>query len=214
MATTTRRRAAWGSLTRDRVVEAAERVVRSGGFEQMTIRSLAADLGVAPMSLYRHVRDKDDLLDEVVDRLLRRRWKPRASGEDWVAYVTEAAERFREFLVSQPAALHVYLSHPVTSPTAMERMGALLSALESGGFDEESALRAYSAVHTYTIGFAALEASRARSSRAGGSSGRTSRGMERKLATFTTPRRFSEGLGFLLDGIDRSRRPAQRRTRG
>jgi AcrR family transcriptional regulator len=36
----------------------------------MTIRSLAAELGVAPMSLYRHVRDKDDLSDEVVDRFL------------------------------------------------------------------------------------------------------------------------------------------------
>jgi AcrR family transcriptional regulator len=45
----------------------------------MTIRSLAAELGVAPMSLYRHVRNKDDLIDEVVDRLLARAWKPGAS---------------------------------------------------------------------------------------------------------------------------------------
>ena len=51
---------------------------QGGGYEQMSIRSLADELGVAPMSLYRHVRDKDDLLDEVVDRLLAKAWRPSA----------------------------------------------------------------------------------------------------------------------------------------
>lgn len=46
--------------------------MREGRSDQMTIRSLATELGVAPMSLYRHVRDKDDLCDEVTDGLLAR----------------------------------------------------------------------------------------------------------------------------------------------
>ena len=78
----------------------------------MSIRSLAADLGVAPMSLYRHIRDKDDLLDEVVDRLLARVWRPAAAEDDWQVWVIEAAANLRHFLVTQPAALHVYLSIP------------------------------------------------------------------------------------------------------
>ena len=126
----------------------------------MSIRSLAASLGVAPMSLYRHVRDKDDLLDEVVDRLLAGAWRPAAAEDDWQAWMTEAASRLRDFLVSQPAALHVYLSHPVVSPAAIERMTAMMGVLRRTGIDEETARSAYGALHTYTIGFAALEASR------------------------------------------------------
>jgi hypothetical protein len=61
-------RAPWGSISREDIVDAAVTIVEAGGYEEMPIRSLAADPGVAPMSLYRHIRDKDDLLNEVVDR--------------------------------------------------------------------------------------------------------------------------------------------------
>src|SRR5438270_803434 len=87
-------RTPWGTITREQIIDVATRAIRTaGGYEQMTIRSLAADLGVAPMSLYRHVRDKDDLLDEVVDRLLARAWKPRCDTSDWRAWVVEAADK-------------------------------------------------------------------------------------------------------------------------
>lgn len=95
-----RSRVPWGTISREQVLEAATRVVKAGGYEEMTIRSLAAELGIAPMSLYRHVRDKDDILDEVVDRLLARAWRPRAKKSDWQAWVAEAADRLRRFLVA------------------------------------------------------------------------------------------------------------------
>jgi len=201
MATKRKNRAGWGTITRELVVDAATRTVRAGNFEKMTIRRLAAELGVAPMSLYRHVRDKDDLLDEVVDRMLARRWRPKTDPGDWTAWTKEAAERFRNFLMAQPAALHVYLDHPVISPTAIERMETMLDVLRSAGFDEQSARRAYGTIHTYAIGFAALEASRARSAKAGEVGGE----IAEQLASYTTPRQFSEGLAFLLDGIERQR---------
>lgn len=201
MPTKRKQRAGWGTITRDQVIEAAARTVTAGKFEKMTIRGLAAELGVAPMSLYRHVRDKDDLLDEVVDRMLAKRWRPKADPGDWTAWTKEAAERFRDFLIAQPAARHVYLDHPVISPAAIARMGTMLDVLRSAGFDEESARRAYGTVHTYTIGFAALEASRARSATAGEVGGE----IAEQLASYTTPRQFSEGLAFLLEGIERQR---------
>ena len=63
-------RAPWGSISREEIVAAAAGIVAAGGYEEMSIRGLAASLGVAPMSLYRHIRDKDDLLGEITDRLL------------------------------------------------------------------------------------------------------------------------------------------------
>ncbi len=192
-------RAPWGSISRGQVVDAATRIVRQGGYARMTIRGLAAELRVAPMSLYRHVRDKDDLLAEVVDRLLAERWRPRGDPADWRAWTAEAAERLRAFLVEQPAALEVYLRRPVVSPAAVERMDAMLAVLGAGGLGHDEAERAYAAIQTYTIGFAALEASRADWTPPAEDPG----GLAARLGAFTTPRRFSEGLGFLLDGFER-----------
>jgi AcrR family transcriptional regulator len=172
--------------------------VKAGGYDQMTIRSLAADLGVAPMSLYRHVRDKDDLLDEVVDRLLANAWRPRSAKDDWRAWLADAADRLRRLLVAHPAALHVYLRHPVVSPAALARMEAMMAVLRRACADEEAAQRAYAAVHTYTIGFAALEASRA----AWAPPEAAAASLASELATYTTPAQFAESLRYLLDGIE------------
>src|SRR5512146_1037975 len=199
-------RAAWGSISRPEIVAAAGEAVMAGGYEEMSIRSLAASLGVAPMSLYRHIRDKDDLLGEVTDRLLAGAWRPAAAEDDWRAWITEAASRLRDFLVSQPAALHVYLSHPVVSPAAIARMNAMMGVLRRAGLSEEAARSAYGALHTYTIGFAALEASRTRSAPGNGDAGSedaegVDAGLSRRLAAYTTSKQFNQGLHYMLRGI-------------
>jgi AcrR family transcriptional regulator len=195
-------RAPWGSISREDIVAAAAGIVAAGRYEEMSIRSLAASLGVAPMSLYRHIRDKDDLLGEVTDRLLAGAWRPAAAEDDWQAWIIEAASRLRDFLVSQPAALHVYLRRPVVSPAAVERMNAMMSVLRRTGLSEEAARSAYGALHTYTIGFAALEASRAGSPPSDqGASDEDGGGLGRQLAAYTTTGQFIKGLHYLLQGI-------------
>ena len=190
-------RAPWGTISREQVVTAATNIVRAGGYEEMTIRSLATELGVAPMSLYRHVRDKDDILDEVVDRLLARVWRPSASKDNWEEWVTQAADKLRRFLVTQPAALHVYLRHPVVSPAAISRMNAMMDVLRRTLPDEDAARRAYAAIHTYTVGFAALESSRAGWTPADDNPN----GLAVQLAAYTTPQQFADGLRSLIQGI-------------
>jgi len=204
------RRAPWGTISREDIVQAAVEIVRAGGYEEMTIRSLAAELGVAPMSLYRHIRDKDDLLAEVVDRLLAPAWRPSAAEDDWQAWLIEAAAKLRHFLVTQPAALHVYLSHPVVSPAAVERMTTMLDVLRRTSADEATAQRAYGALHTYTIGFAALEASRAGWAPDGKED--ASR-LAQQLAAYTTTEQFIAGLRYLLEGIPGRRRSARPQIR-
>jgi AcrR family transcriptional regulator len=190
-------RAPWGTISRDQVVTTATKIVKAGGFQAMTIRSLAAELGVAPMSLYSHVRDKDDILDEVVDRLLARAWRPTASTDDWQAWMTEAADTLRRFLVNQPAAMYVYLRHPVVCPAAIARMDAMMGVLRTALGDEESAKRAYATIHTYTVGFAALEASRAGWT----PTDEQPNVLAVELAAFTSPQQFAEGLRHLLHGF-------------
>jgi hypothetical protein len=98
--------------------------------------------------------------------------------------------------------MHVYLSHPVVSPAAVARMEAMLQVLRPIVNDEDDAHRAYAAIHTYTVGFAALESSRARSM----STEKSSDSLARRLAAFSTPRQFSEGLNYVLLGIRHQRR--------
>lgn len=189
----------WGTLSRKQIVDAAMRIVERGDYETMTIRGLAAELGASPMSLYRHVRDRDDLLDDVVDRLLTKRWRPRAPESDWRRFVSEATERLRALIVEQPAALHVYLTHPVVSPAAMERMEAMLRALRGAGLSERAARRAYGALQTYAIGFAALEAGRA----GWRPPGEDLDDAAHFLASLTSRQQFNTGLQYLLDSIER-----------
>jgi AcrR family transcriptional regulator len=178
-------------------VEAATRIAAGGNYEQFTVRALADELGVSPMSLYRHIDSKDDLLDEVVDNLLGRIPAPSAPQSDWRGYLADAAVRFRRFLIRHPAALHVYLQHPVVSSAAVERMNAMVSVLRIAGCSDDEATRAYATIHTFTIGFAALEARRgAFVAPAVGSELRS------RLASFTTPKQFETGLAYVLDGIE------------
>lgn len=189
----------WGTLSRAQIVDAAVKIIERGDYENMTIRSLATELGASPMSLYRHVRDRDDLLDDVVDRLLAARWRPRAAESDWRKYVAEAAEKLRVLIVEQASALHVYLTHPVVSPAAVQRMDAMMRALRSAGLNERGARRAYGAVHTYTVGFAALEAGRA----GWNPPGDDADDVPHYLARLTSRQQFNTGLQYLLDSIER-----------
>jgi TetR/AcrR family transcriptional regulator, tetracycline repressor protein len=172
-------------------------VVREGRSEEMTIRSLAAELDVSPMSLYRHVRDKDDLLDEVTDGLLSDVWKPRTSRRDWQKWTADAADRLRSLLVSEPVALHVYLRRPVVSPTAITRMQTMLRVLKEAGFSDMAARRAYGVIHMYTIGFAAVESARRQSV----SDLDYDDEVTKELAKLTNPDQFKIGLALLLEGI-------------
>jgi TetR/AcrR family tetracycline transcriptional repressor len=85
-----------------------------------------------------------------------------------------------------------------------------MGVLRSAGFDEAGAKRAYAAVHTYTLGFAALEASRSRWAPPEGQLP----ALAKQLAAYTTVRQFSEGLNYMLDGLGKpSPGPDQKKPR-
>ena len=195
-------RSAWGSLSRDQIIDTAVRLLRTEGFEHITIRALAREMGVGPMSLYRHVTDKDDILEEVVERLLANRWRPRrgrGDRDDWKDWIADTADRLRRLLVDQPAALHVYLRRPVTSPSALARMEAVMDVLRDQLGSQAAAERVYGALQTYTIGFAALQASRK-----GWTPEEQGDPVARQLAAYATPAQFATGLRYLLDGAEAS----------
>src|SRR6476659_10827593 len=99
-------------LTRDRVLQAAIRLADEGGIESLTMRKLAAALGVEAMSLYNHVANKGDLVDGIVDVVVGEIELP--SAEDWEVAIREYAISAHEALLRHPWACSLVISPTTT----------------------------------------------------------------------------------------------------
>ena len=102
-------------LSRERVLRGAVSVADAGGIGALTIRSLATELGVKPMSVYHHVANKDEILDGIVDIVFSEIEMPKVGG-DWRSEVTLRAHSARRVLRLHPWATPLLESR--TSPGA------------------------------------------------------------------------------------------------
>src|SRR5580693_10792608 len=90
------------TLTRERVVAEALTVIGADGAAALSMRALAARLGVVPGALYRHVRSKEQLLDLVVDGVLAETDTRVGSTLSWTEQVKTLAHRLRAVLEDHP----------------------------------------------------------------------------------------------------------------
>jgi AcrR family transcriptional regulator len=160
MAMTTRnrdpraRRAA--ELSRERIAAAALALVDREGLEALSMRRLAQELGTGTMTLYGYVRDKDDLLDAVIDAAAA---ESPAWGEHdgpWRARLTSAMRELRRGLERHPVLIQLRLRRPIMTPGALRGTEAGLQALVEAGLDPAGAARAFRTLFLYTFGFAAF----------------------------------------------------------
>lgn len=192
-------------LTREEIVDAALAHADAGDLASVSARGLAAELGVTPMALYRHVRNKDEILMAVVDVLLERRGLPARPGRDWRGWLEDLARSLRALFLDHPVAVAVFTRQPVTTKAARRRLEVAVEILGSAGFEQADAVRIYAAVHTYTVGFCALEAARqaAARDRAPTGSGEIDEPAS-LIAAFVNDDQFVFGLQAMIAGIDPS----------
>lgn len=102
----------WGTLDRDRIVAAALDLARSDGLDGLTIRRLAEAVGASRMALYRHVRDKQELLDLVADEIA---WQavPEVGTDDWRAALRAVAAGLRAGYSQNPAFIELVVVRSV-----------------------------------------------------------------------------------------------------
>src|SRR5205085_4540353 len=94
-------------LTRARVVDAALRLMDAEGLEAVSMRRLGRELGVEAMSLYNHVRDKDDLLESICEQVMAEFAFPEPA-EDWVETGRRAARSWRRLLKDHPNVITLF----------------------------------------------------------------------------------------------------------
>jgi AcrR family transcriptional regulator len=140
-------------LSRERVLQAAIAHADQVGLEALTMRTLAEMLEVAPMALYRHVANKDDLIDAMVDVVFSEIGVP-AGGGDWKSAMRQRAIAVRDALSRHPWAIGQMESRRSPGPANLRHHDAVIGRLRAAGFDVEQAAHAYSLLDSYIYGFA------------------------------------------------------------
>ncbi len=144
-------------LSRARVLAAAVTVADAQGIAGLTIRSLAQQLGVKPMSVYHHVANKDEILDGIVDIVFSEIDLPTVEGQ-WRAEITKRASSARAVLRRHPWAIGLLESRTSPGPATLRHHEANLATLRSAGFSVEMTAHAYALIDSFVYGFALQEA--------------------------------------------------------
>jgi AcrR family transcriptional regulator len=143
-------------LTRELVVGAAQELIRRAGFDALTMRRLAAELNVTPMTLYTYVRDKDDLLDAVVDAVVTSELALEPKGGPWRDQMRELMRSIHRMLIANSFIVRLRLRGPLAGHRQLAVNDAGVRILTEAGFDKAQAARAYRALLVVTFGFAAF----------------------------------------------------------
>ena len=135
--TTARPRRARDSLSREIIVAAADRVVEREGLDRLTFQAIGEELGAHPTSIYRHFRDKDELLLALIDTLRARSYSgAMVRTDDWLADLRTQAHLIHDHYMRYP---EFALQMALRRPTDLASMEYSIGALRRGGFDREQA---------------------------------------------------------------------------
>jgi AcrR family transcriptional regulator len=139
-------------LSKDRVLRAAIKLADKSGIESLSMRKLAQELAVEAMSLYNHVRNKDDILNGMVDVVFSEIDMPSAAA-NWSMAMRQRAISARQALLRHPWAIGLMESRVQPGPATLRHHDAVLRSLRTAGFSVEMAAHAYSVLDSYIYGF-------------------------------------------------------------
>jgi AcrR family transcriptional regulator len=150
------------SVTPEAVLEAAHRLVHEGGPEALTMRSLAAELGVGTTAVYGQIGSKERLLVAVADFVLSEvrtdpSFRRRQDGEDGFRRLRALALEVRNVLVQHPDIHGILASELVVTPASIAIADACVSALAEIGFEGTKLTHAYNSWVAYVVGGTVLE---------------------------------------------------------
>jgi len=143
-------------LAVEQIVGAALRVGVAKGFESLTMRALAEELGVSAMAAYYHVPNKRALIELVIDAVLAAVEVPPEDYGAWDDRLYELQMRTAQALAAYPGVEPLVYSRPPTAQ-GWRLMDAYFAILRSAGFSRRNALVAFSIIHAYGLGRSLLE---------------------------------------------------------
>ena len=144
-------------LDREQVLRAALTLADTGGHEALSMRNLGKQLGVEAMSLYKHVANKEDILDGLVDIVFSEIAVPSPGEIDWRAAMRRRAISVREALNRHRWAVGLMEGRMRPGPASLRHHDAVMGCLREAGFPFRAAVHASSVMDAYIYGFALQE---------------------------------------------------------
>jgi AcrR family transcriptional regulator len=208
-------------LTRQQVVTAAIELADRAGIDSISMRRLAQELGIEAMSLYTHVRNKEDLLDGIADAVIGA--IPADTGAaGWRTSLRQMALAARGVMLRHPWAPRAIETRAAPGPAALTYINTILGILREGGFSIAQTHRALHILGSRLLGFtqelfddSADADQQAAPTLPPGFAAAFPHAAEMALAVThggalgpcDDDSEFEFALDFILDGLDRLRRP-------
>jgi AcrR family transcriptional regulator len=214
-------------LTKDRILGAAVELADREGLGALTMRRLGVELGFEAMSLYKHVANKEEILDGMVELIVGQIEIP-DPGADWREAMRQRAISAREVLSRHSWAIGLLEAGSATGPNTLRYRDAILGNLGSAGFSMENAAHAFWLLDCYVYGQVIQEVSFSTSEEmtdtVATTPDQTAMSEYRHLAAmyefaltfgFSFDSEFLFGLDLILDGLEglRGEPPWARRRR-
>ncbi|WP_130177806.1 TetR/AcrR family transcriptional regulator [Cryobacterium sp. SO1] len=153
-----RQRRERSSVSTDEILQASE-VVARGGFDALTMRAVATQMGASPMALYRYFATKDELVDAMLDRVLGR-IELKDATDDWLADLAGFATAHRAVLADHPWAIVPLFTHSNPGINATIIGEAALGILERGRVAGGEAVAIFCGILALNYGWFAFTAAR------------------------------------------------------
>ena len=141
-----------GGVTVDDVVAAAIGIVDREGVDALTIRRVAEACALSPMGLYRHIRDKDDLLDRVVDAVVGPGLRDLQVSGSWDQQLADLFRHVRRLLLDHPGVAVLCVLRPTPVVGVARFYARVLAALAEGGFTGTDAVHAFDSLLMFMFG--------------------------------------------------------------
>ena len=205
--------------SRAQILEAAWRLIERDGWQKLTMRRLAAEAGAAPTTLYHHVRDKDDLLTQLLDDYAAQVPRPELPGEPRERIVA-AATMMHDSVAAWPWIVDVLTAGDFMGESALWMVEAIVRGAVDCGCTQEQAVDLYRSLWYYTAGEILVRASterrRAERDERGGEEGAYDAAVRGRLAGSGLPllsgladrwprlvarETYPEGLRAMVDGL-------------
>jgi len=138
-------------LSRSRIVDAAIALADRDGLDGLSMRKLGQQLGVDPMAVYHHVRDKNELLAEMVDRVIATITVERSGT--WDDALQATIQSARRTMLDHPWTVRVIEDQRAPTPAGLRYLDAVLGILRDGGFSVALCHHALHVLGSRILGF-------------------------------------------------------------
>ena len=139
-------------LNRERILRTAVELADRGGVESLTMRKVAQELHVVPMALYRHVANKGEMLDGMIDVVVGE-IDPPESDVDWKTAIRRRVLSARRALLRHPWAARVVETRTEPTPAVIGYFDEMIGLFRAGDFSIDLTHHALHAMGSRLLGF-------------------------------------------------------------